>query len=244
MVHRSVLLALCLVSACTNAAKPETDVAHADPCALPAGGAFVFWDETPTVMPGNSVLLHTHVKAAGDDQAVPPACVNNVTLSDESVAYLSMDGTQLTVSQGAPLGTDVTITAQVGSQTVSGQLRIDVPAGAGPLVGTWMQRGEDCPQMEPVREFVFRPDGQFSVTWAPFESYEDFWGSYDFDSASGCLFLQVEGGNHVPPDLMPVGQVDLAGDMLDLDEVFLGTPPALLRPSCRAPFHRFGTRRP
>ncbi|KCZ57110.1 hypothetical protein [Hyphomonas chukchiensis] len=244
MMRLSVLLALCFVSACAHAEKPETDSAYTDPCAPPAGGTYVFWDEKPTVMPGNGVMLQPYVAGTAGAQPVAPACVRQVMLSDESVAYLSMDDTQLTVSQGAPLGTDLTITAQVGSQAVSGKLRIDLPAGAGPLVGTWRQRAEDCPQAEPVREFVFQAEGQFSVTWAPFESYQDYWGTYAFDPESERLVLQVEAGNHIPSDTELAGKVDLAGDVLDLGELFLGTPPALLRPACRAPFHRFGTRRP
>lgn len=53
---------------------------------------------------------------------VPKASISRVTLSEADVASLSMDDTHLTISQDAPLGTGLTVTAQA----VRGKLRIDL----------------------------------------------------------------------------------------------------------------------
>lgn len=90
------------------------------------------------------------------------------------------------------------------------------------LTGTWSQSAaEGCEGIEPVRELKFSPD-HFSVTFTPFETYQDYWGTYSFDPATGALHLRVEGGNNTPDGLDLDGTAMLADGHLVLDGLFLG----------------------
>ena len=42
------------------------------------------------------------------------------------------------------------------------------------LVGEWAQSHDECGLAAPILELKFRADGYYSVTWMPFESYEDY----------------------------------------------------------------------
>jgi hypothetical protein len=72
---------------------------------------------------------------------------------------------------------------------------------------------------------VFEADGTFTVTWTPFELYKDYWGTYDYDLASGALSLQVEGGNYIP-DVLAWGssfRTELDGSLV-FENLWLGSP--------------------
>jgi hypothetical protein len=77
------------------------------------------------------------------------------------------------------------------------------------------------------------------VTWVPFESYKDYWGTYTFDLAQGTLELTITGGNTIPEDVDGEGRFarDATGALI-LTDLWLGTP-SLERdpPNCG---HRFG----
>ena len=64
---------------------------------------------------------------------------------------------------------------------------------------------------DPLLELVFSPDGNFSVTWEPFETYRDYWGTYTY-TASGELNMHVTDGNALPPAADLAGHADLAAD--------------------------------
>lgn len=71
------------------------------------------------------------------------------------------------------------------------------------LVGSWVQfQGKTCDGSwvtdDHLQELIFRADGTFSVTRKPFCSYEDAWGTYAHDQATGNLSLKFTGGNQVP----------------------------------------------
>lgn len=107
-----------------------------------------------------------------------------------------------------------------------------------PLVGYWRQADSDnCARRGRVEELIFQADGKFKVTWTPFESYVDYWGTYTFDPASGRLDLSVEDGNYVPGDVTS-GPLVLAGDTFTLAEpMSFGTSP--LGQRCAAPFRKY-----
>ena len=117
----------------------------------------------------------------------------------------------------------------------------DVPAldvgidstGCDPLgdavSGTWTQvmrvecgSGTTVPDTG-IQELVL--DGRrIEVTWTPFETYVDWWGSYA-TSPEGGIRIDVEGGNYVPDDIDPEGCISVDGaDRLVLTDVFLGSP--------------------
>lgn len=77
---------------------------------------------------------------------------------------------------------------------------------------------------EPVRELKFDA-GKFEVTWLPFETYVDYWGTYTYDRASGALVMAVESGNHVPTDAKLSGTARTDPDgKLQITGIFFGTP--------------------
>jgi hypothetical protein len=68
----------------------------------------------------------------------------------------------------------------------------------------------------------------FSATWAPFETRKDYWGTYDYNAATGDLTLHAIAGpaNYTPSDIKPHGTatLDPKGRLL-LKDIWLGTPP-------------------
>jgi hypothetical protein len=130
--------------------------------------------------------------------------------------------------------------------TFFGQADIGVVRAADyPLAGRWSQDGIlSCaepsviapPDAESrIRELVFQPNGSFSLTWSPFGSYRDFWGRYVVEADR--IRLVVDGGNFVPPDLVPGGPYDLDGDRLTL-RFWTGSPAGARLNGCGARFQR------
>ena len=111
-----------------------------------------------------------------------------------------------------------------------------------PLVGLWEQTEQnDCNTGEkiyhdPIRELDFRASGRFSVTWAPFEVYRDYWGDYSIDKGKKALSMKIAGGNFVPQDFHGNGVYKILDDKtIELRNLYLGTkerghPEAALRP--------------
>jgi hypothetical protein len=119
----------------------------------------------------------------------------------------------------------------------SGCAHDPIPEPANPpLVGTWFEEsqlvnGQWIKPGEPIQQLRFDPDGSFSVTWHPFETYMDYWGHYDADPMSDRLVLTIKGGNYVPADfagIAPRGfySMDNRGRLV-LSGISLGTPKGL-----------------
>lgn len=108
--------------------------------------------------------------------------------------------------------------------------------GAPSLVGTWHQDESECAGAAPVRELIFSGDGRYSVTWAPFETYKDYWGAWRYDARSRMLTLTVDGGNRIPSDVAGSGEVRADDRQLTLGAISLGSPREGER--CMAPFRR------
>lgn len=105
-----------------------------------------------------------------------------------------------------------------------------------PIMGNWHQLEQDC--AAPIAELLFKTDGTFHVTWTPFETYEDYWGTYRWDAASGQLDLTIDNGNRVPTDVVRTGRATVSGDVLTFNGVSLGSTEN--GAACAAPFHRRG----
>lgn len=74
-------------------------------------------------------------------------------------------------------------------------------------------------------ELIFTTDGHFSVTWNPFETYYDYWGSYEYDNKTGALVLVVESGHYIPKELDLNGTVKTnQNNELVLLDMYLGEP--------------------
>jgi hypothetical protein len=77
---------------------------------------------------------------------------------------------------------------------------------------------------DPIREIAFRTNGSFTVTWLPFETYVDYWGSYTLDPDAGTIEMIIDHGNYVPQDVDLSGSfhIDASGDLV-LRDIWFGT---------------------
>lgn len=139
----------------------------------------------------------------------------------------------LTIDPATPGGSHFTVRAEVegGRHVVETEVHV-FTAESHPLVGYWQEEAqvacgsgaEVIPEL-PVEELVFAVDGTFAVTWTPFESYVDYWGTYVLDLTTGTLDLTVTGGNDIPSDVDGHGRFALDEQgRLHLTELWLGTP--------------------
>lgn len=153
----------------------------------------------------------------------------------------------LRIDPDAPSGSPVTVRADIeqGRHEVVTEVSVYTPED-NVLLGHWREEvqiacgsGEEVPPAEAIQELVFAVDGSFAVTWRPFESYVDYWGTYSFDVGRDTLDLTITGGNHIPSDVDGSGRfaLDAAGSLL-LTDLWLGTPPP--ETSQRHCGHRFG----
>jgi hypothetical protein len=127
-------------------------------------------------------------------------------------------GKTLTVTATRTNGAVVTRTIQVVASRVAG------------IVGNWSEDAWlPCGSTtwaappHPIRELHLAASGDLSVTWSPFESYVDYWGSYVWDPATSAITLTVTGGNYVPPDLRTHGTASAENGALVLRGVWLGS---------------------
>lgn len=152
---------------------------------------------------------------------LPQRCTSDWTVSGP--ATLSADRRVLTIAADAPVGSTVAISFRHGGETVTGRIRV-IGRDEVVLTGSRSQKGVDgCTGIDPVGELEFSGENRFSVTFRPFESYRDYWGTYSFDPATKRLTMTVDGGNFVPPGLDLDGTADLGADGLVLTDMFLGT---------------------
>lgn len=160
---------------------------------------------------------------------IPPALVTSWTASPSGLVSLAKDGSTVTIAQNAKPGVDVTLGMKFCGRPVTRTIRIvgkDEPV----LTGLWGQQSVTCTgetPAEPVRELDIKDTGDFSITYAPFESYRDFWGTTDIDMAAGKLAFAITGGNRVPSGAKLSGKASLTADgKLVLDGFFLSQPQA------------------
>ena len=150
---------------------------------------------------------------------LPDECLSDWSI--EGAAMLAADHRSLTIRADAPPGSEIVLRFKVRGEPVVARLSV-VARDAVVLTGRWSQQAaEGCENLEPVRELEFSPD-RFAVTFLPFESYKDYWGTYRFDPATGALRLSVEGGNSTPPGLDLEGVARFENGRLILENMFLG----------------------
>jgi hypothetical protein len=93
---------------------------------------------------------------------------------------------------------------------------------------------------DPIAEMYFSFDGVsagvITLTWEPFETYQDFHGDYQLDLETKTMALSNVEGNYVPPDLQTSGQYEIIDEQLVL-KMWLGTSSVAKTP--RACGHRF-----
>lgn len=165
---------------------------------------------------------------------LPDECLGDWSI--EGPATLAADHRSLTIRADAPPGSEIVLRFRVRGEPVVARLSV-VARDAVVLTGRRSQQAaEGCEAMEPVRELEFSPD-RFAVTFMPFESYKDYWGTYSFEPLSGALRLTVTGGNSIPPGLDLEGHARIENGRLVLEGMFLGDRMGRLpESSCRYRF--------
>lgn len=234
-------VALPALAACAGNAVP----AAPPPCVPPDAPLLVSPGEYE-LRPGtvDSVRLFVS-RFPGAFEPLPEGCRPAWSLPEGGPASVDARSGVLRVAPGAPDGAAFPLLARVAGREVRTTVRVVDPARS-PLVGTWAQTGEtpcggaESAPAEPVRELQFRRDGTFSVTWTPFETYRDYWGTYAYDAASGRLRLAVKGGNFVPAELDPEGVAEVEDGVLRLREMWLGSRAPGAARACGLRFGRPG----
>jgi len=188
-------------------------------CSGLAPGVAVLWFGTREVVPGG--ILAPNPQTTNSPSSffkVPPGCVSGWTLSDGAPAALIPEWGVVAIAPTAPDGALFTLRTTVGGKAVEGQVRVTVPA-LHPLAGTWRQTtetpcGGGAPRTpaRPIGEVVFAANGDFSLTWQPFEAYRDFWGNYQYDAKTQKLSWSALGGNRLPTERIMQGTARIDAD--------------------------------
>ena len=156
------------------------------------------------------------------------------------------DEGKLTIDPDVATGTTYTVTADVESgKKVLTIVAVVTTPESNPLLGTWhevaqlsCEDGSDVAVDQSIGELAFFPNGEFNVTWTPFEVYVDYWGQYSYDLETQALVLAIVGGNYVPVDFDGEGTFELTETgALVLHDIWFGSPAdGLITPTCG---HRF-----
>lgn len=185
--------------------------------------------DTPIFRQGTTVRVTPTVDVSpAGTREIPLRCTADWSVAGP--ARLSADRTSVVIEADAAPGAVVTVGFRHGTERIERRMEV-IARDAVVLTGRRGQRSvEGCEGAEPVRELEFIEGNRFAVTFMPFETYRDYWGSYSFDPATGRLSMQAEGGNFVPPGLDLEGQAELAEGRLVLRDFYFGSrhaaPPA------------------
>jgi hypothetical protein len=230
MIRRTSILlaAAALVLAALPASAQRACRAVAAP--RPPGTRLVIGTGAVELAPGQTQALNAGLSSNwpySPPEPLPRGCNARWRVDAGAPASIDKRG-QLAIRADAAPGTQFLVHAVVGRDTTR-QVVYVVDPRPNPLVGT---RGESAPArctpdaggLDPVRELVFRRNGQFTVTFMPFETYSDYWGRYTYDHATGALSMQIERGNRVPDGLDLEGTARVVDGHLVLEGMFLGQP--------------------
>jgi len=108
-----------------------------------------------------------------------------------------------------------------------------------PMVGRWTEESSQ----QAIAELIFNDNMTFSVTWIPFETYKDYWGTYAFDLEKGILEIKVKSGNYIPPDINPKGFFGLSAEQktLAINELYFGTRSGCSKKPAEYIFTKYGS---
>jgi hypothetical protein len=222
-----LLLPACDLDPRPRAAPPPPDTA----CYAP-GHHFAFLQtDTQIYRQGSRIRIAPAVNMAPAGTAeLPLRCTQGWSVTGP--ATLAPDRKSVTIDPDAAPGAIVTIAFTHLGKPVAARFEV-VAKEAILLTGRWSQKSlEGCAAAEPVRELEFQPGNRFAITFTPFETYRDYWGSYAFDPATGALRLEVKGGNFIPSNLDLEGKAELAGGRLRLTGLYLGSRDGAPRTGC------------
>lgn len=160
-----------------------------------------------------------------------PACATWKVEPEGKGATIDAGGL-LKIDSKTPAGSKFIVTADIEQGRAQRQIPVVVyTAETQPLVGLWKQQTssncgtqKESAQPDIINELEFRADGWFSVTWTPFETYRDYWGSYAADNRNHNLSLKIDQGNYVPKDFRGAGKFKLVdNNTLELNGLYLGS---------------------
>lgn len=207
-------------------------------CPRPQSMGMIFWMEPKSFVPGETVSLTPYATPyPGAYDAMPSQCLKRIKVVPANAAAVKQatDGDYLLViAKDAPLDQPVHVQADYLDKTITNTFNVYSPHKS-PLVGYWHQDAASCAPQTVVQELVFSADGTFSVTYQPFESYKDYWGTYSFDPKTGQLDLVVKSGN-LEPEGVNSGHVELGDGTLKFATASLGRN-RNQDTECHAPFH-------
>jgi hypothetical protein len=223
---RHIAAAFLLASACSTTRPEPIRPTPADPehCGAFQGVYDYLYVEPGPARQGATLRIAARQRRGPADQLTPPDCISDWTVSDPKLATLSDDRSTVRIADDATPGATIIVSYRIKGQSVAARLPI-VARDAVVLTGLRRQSAvEGCEAPVPVGELEFA-ENRFAVTFLPFETYKDYWGSYQFDAATGALSLTVDGGNYSPPNLDLEGKArfDAAGKLV-LEGMFLGQP--------------------
>jgi hypothetical protein len=199
-------------------------------CIIPSDQHVLIAVEPLEMVPGERRVLELAMVRMPytPSEPLPTGCRARWSLSAGAHGRIDRRGT-LRVARDARPGDQLVVNVAVGGRTVRQEVHVIDPR-PNPIVGTWAQSGparcaggEDAPS-GPVRELILRRDGRFSLTYMPFETYKDFWGTYTYDRNSGAIAIAPTGGNRDPAGLDLAGTALVAERRLTLSDVWLGQP--------------------
>ncbi len=176
------------------------------------------------VRPGDTISFQVGIQSSiSGFTAFPKDCLKNWRIEPADLSSLNDKTATLKISDAAPSGSQIDISVMFFGESIKRTIKI---TGRDEVVLTGIRsqkEGPDCPGATHVGEIDFKDDGRFGVTFAPFESYVDYWGTYSFDSKTGALTMKTDGGNFIPSDLDLEGKAWLEPNgVLHLDGFNLG----------------------
>lgn len=218
-------LAICgsgLVLAGCLGERPERVPEPPDPACHPFRHSTFLDTDTHIYRQGSQIRLTPRVdQAPGGTPELPLHCTGGWTVSGP--ATLSADRRTLSIAPDASVGSEVVVGFRHNEDAVTARFRI-VGRDAVVLTGSRSQQAvEGCSVPDAIGELEFGPENRFSVTFQPFETYRDYWGSYNFDPATGALRMTIAGGNFVPSGLDLDGRAEFVSGRLVLTGMFLGS---------------------
>ncbi|MBA17447.1 MAG: hypothetical protein CMN73_13995 [Sphingomonas sp.] len=204
-------------------------------CELPDDWSY--WLRIPEMpaRPGATLSLQPQAGVSYHWVDIPADCVTQWEVSDPDMAEIDAETRQLHIRSDAVPGTRITISYTNHRNERSAASVLIVGPEEKVLTGGRRQQAiENCEGGQPIGELIFRDDGSFSVTYQPFESYQDYWGRYIYNPTTGALALTVTGGNMVPDalDLWGSAYFDADGRLI-LDGMFLSAAAPPRPDSCR-----------
>ncbi len=226
-LFRFAAAALLLASSCSTSRPEPIPPAPVDPEHCGAyDGVYDYLEVDPSpARQGATLKIAARQRRGPADVATPGDCTSGWSVSDPTLATLSADHESVRIAPDATPGSTVIVSYRIKGQSVGAKLLI-VARDAIVLTGRRGQSAvEGCDRLIPIGELEFTADGHFSVTYHPFETYRDYWGTYRLDPATGALSMSVEGGNDRPGGLDLEGTARFAADgKLVLEDMYLGQP--------------------